>query len=82
MKALNRKLLRDLSSMKGQALAISSVVACGIAVFVMSMTTLRSLSEAKERYYAGNRFAEIFTALVRAPTHIAERAALKPSSTP
>ncbi|MCP5535165.1 MAG: FtsX-like permease family protein [Akkermansiaceae bacterium] len=76
MKALNRKLLRDLSSMKGQALAISSVVACGIAVFVMSMTTLRSLSEAKERYYADNRFAEIFTALVRAPTHIAERAAL------
>ncbi len=76
MNALNTKLLRDLIAMKGQSLAISAVVACGIAVFVMSMTTLRSLSNAKDNYYAGSRFAEIFTALVRAPAQVAARAAM------
>ena len=33
--ALNRKLLRDLVAMKGQAFAIAMVVACGVAIFVM-----------------------------------------------
>lgn len=76
MNSLNKKLLRDLSAMKGQSLAISAVIACGIAVFVMSMTTLGSLTKAKHNYYAEKRFAEIFTTLVRAPEHIAARAAM------
>ncbi|MBT8043493.1 MAG: FtsX-like permease family protein [Verrucomicrobiae bacterium] len=74
MKSINVKLLRDLSQMKGQSLAIGAVVACGIAVFVMSMTTHRSLSRAKEIYYAENRFAEIFVEAVRAPHAVADRA--------
>lgn len=75
MKALNKKLLRDLVAMRGQALAIGAVMACGIAVFVMSMTTLHSLSDAKDDYYAKNRFADLFASMVRAPKAIAERAA-------
>lgn len=75
MKALNRKLLRDLAEMKGQSLAIGSVIACGIAVFVMASTTLRSLSLAKDNYYDTNRFAEIFASMVRAPSAVATRLA-------
>jgi putative ABC transport system permease protein len=32
--ALNRKLIRDLWEMKGQALAIAAVIAAGVAMFV------------------------------------------------
>ena len=75
MTAINRKLLRDLGAMKGQAIAIGAVVACGIAVFVMARATLRSLETAKNAYYAENRFADIFTSLVRAPTGLIHRVA-------
>ena len=33
--ALNRKLLRDLAAMKGQAFANAMVVAAGVSVYVM-----------------------------------------------
>lgn len=74
MKAINLKLLRDFVAMRGQAFAIGAVVACGIAVFVMARSTLVSLETARDDYYAKNRFADVFAALVRAPGHIAERA--------
>lgn len=75
MKALNIKLLRDLSSMKGQSVSIAAVMGCGIAVFVMSMATLATLTRAKDRYYAKNRFAEVFVSVVRAPRHLTRRVA-------
>jgi putative ABC transport system permease protein len=78
MRALDRKLLRNLSAMRGQAVAIGAVVACGTAVFVTAMTTLRSLESAKADYYAGKRFAEIFASLTRAPLNVASRAAAIP----
>ena len=78
MLAINRKLLRDLSTMKGQGLAIGAVVACGIAVFVAALTILHSLDTAKNTYYAKNRFANVFATLVRAPNGIADRAANLP----
>lgn len=78
MLALNRKLLRDLSNMKGQGLAIAAVVGCGIAVFVAALTTLHSLDTAKDNYYSKNRFANLFASLVRAPNGVAHRAANLP----
>ena len=41
--ALNRKLLRDLVAMKGQALAIAMVVAAGVSMFVMYLSNFASL---------------------------------------
>jgi putative ABC transport system permease protein len=38
MRALNRKLVRDLWQMHGQATAVALVIACGAATFVMSLT--------------------------------------------
>ena len=48
MTALNRKLLRDLWQMKTQVLAICLVMASGVAMFVMALSTLEALAFTKE----------------------------------
>lgn len=73
MLALNRKLLRNLWSMKGQAVAIMLVVASGVATFVMSISTLRSLSATQEAYYERYRFAHVFAHVKRAPLTLVTR---------
>ncbi|WP_448192766.1 ABC transporter permease [Azospirillum sp. sgz301742] len=73
MRALNRKLLRDLWRIRGQALAIALVIACGVATVVMSFGALRSLEETRTAYYERYRFAEIFAGLTRAPEGLAGR---------
>lgn len=75
MKTLDRKLLRDLLSMKGQVIAIALVCACGIAAFVMSLTTLASLEGTQANYYQKQRFARVFARLKRAPLALADRIA-------
>ena len=75
MKALDRKLLRDMLQLKGQLVAISSVIACGVATFVMSQSALHALRETQSRYYERARFAQVFTHLKRAPNSIAARIA-------
>jgi putative ABC transport system permease protein len=75
MKALDRKLLRDLLAMRGQALAIAAVIACGIAAFVMALTTLASLRDTRSGYYARQQFAQVFAHLKRAPDPLAARIA-------
>ncbi len=73
MKTLNRMLLSDLKTMWRQGMAISLLLACGIATFVMSTSAMQSLDHSRERYYAENRFADIFASLTRAPNEIAHR---------
>lgn len=73
LSALNRKLIRDLLHMKGQALAIGLVMACGVATFVMSVSTLQSLVYAKDTYYSQYRFAHVFAHLKRAPNWLRQR---------
>lgn len=75
MPALARKLLRDLWHMKGQAVAICLVIACGVATFVMSLCTLGSLQRTQETYYERYHFAHVFTHLKRAPQSVAARIA-------
>lgn len=65
--ALDRKLLRDLWKLKGQAIAIIAVIACGIATFVMSLSTISSLELTRATYYNRYRFAHVFAHLKRAP---------------
>ena len=43
MRALDRKVLRDLLRLRGQVLAIGLVIASGVAVLVMSLSTLDAL---------------------------------------
>lgn len=67
MKALNRKLLRDLRLMWSQAITIALVVASGVAGFVASFSAYDALSWSREVYYTEARFADVFANLKRAP---------------
>lgn len=78
MKALDRKLIRGLWHVRAQALAVAVVIACGVAVLVMSLSTLEALTETTATYYARNRFADVFASAVRAPLRVAERIAALP----
>ncbi|MGD8323767.1 MAG: ABC transporter permease [Gammaproteobacteria bacterium] len=68
--ALDRKLLRDLWSMKGQALAIALVIAGGVSVHLVSEGMLTSLAETRRAYYERYRFADIWAPVVRAPNAV------------
>lgn len=76
--ALNRKLLRDLWEMKGQALAIALVMMAGVAMFVAYLSTFDSLQRTVDTYYARQRFADVFASLKRAPESLDDRIAAIP----
>lgn len=69
---LDRKLLRDLWSMKGQAAAIAFVIAGGVSVFLVMAGLLSSLEETRRAYYERYRFADIWAPVVRAPNALVE----------
>ncbi len=73
MTTLHRKLLRDLLHMRGQAIAIALVIACGVASFVTMRAMYRSLLRSQADYYAQYRFADVFSELKRAPDGVADR---------
>ncbi|HSC28285.1 MAG TPA: hypothetical protein VLD67_13485, partial [Vicinamibacterales bacterium] len=78
MRALDRKLLRDLWNLKGQALAIAFVIGAGVAMFIMYLSTFESLRLTQQTYYERYRFADVFAGLTRAPLHVRDRAAEMP----
>ncbi|MDX1382544.1 MAG: ABC transporter permease, partial [Thermoanaerobaculia bacterium] len=75
MRALDRKLLRDLWQLRGQSSAIAMVVAVGVAMFCMYFSTFESLAQSRASYYERYRLADVFASLVRAPLSLAERIA-------
>ena len=75
VKPLDRKLLRDLWALKGQALAISLVIGAGVAMFIMYLSTFASLRDTQNTYYERYRFAHVFAGLTRAPLFLEERIA-------
>ncbi|MPY86849.1 MAG: FtsX-like permease family protein [Luteitalea sp.] len=76
--ALNRKLLRDLVAMKGQATAIALVIAAGMTMFVTFLSNFDSLRRTQQAYYERQRFADVFASLKRAPEQLAARIAAIP----
>lgn len=72
MRALDRKLLRDLRTMWSQALTIALVVASGVGGFLTTLAAVDSLAAARDRFYAANRFADLFAAVKRAPDALAD----------
>ncbi len=70
MRALNRKLWRELWMMRGQALAIAVVIAGGVATLLMSLSSLESLRITRDTFYRDYRFAEVFASLKRAPEEV------------
>jgi putative ABC transport system permease protein len=73
--ALDRKLIRDLWRLRGQVIAIALVVASGVAVLVMSLSSIEALKNTATAYYERYRFAEVFANVKRAPEKLAERIA-------
>ncbi|MFZ9936323.1 MAG: ABC transporter permease [Luteolibacter sp.] len=70
---LDRKLLRDLSRMKGQVLAVSLVMACGLAMMIMMRSLILTLESTRSAYYQQYAFADVFASLKRAPRSVADR---------
>nr|NIW25003.1 ABC transporter permease [Gammaproteobacteria bacterium] len=78
MRALDHKLVRELWRLRGQVLAVALVIGSGVAVLVMSLSTLEALSETTDAYYERYRFAEIFASATRVPERVGERIAAIP----
>jgi putative ABC transport system permease protein len=70
VRALQRKLWRELWQLRSQALAIAVVIAGGVATLVMSLSTLDALRDSRDAYYRDYRFAEVFASLKRAPQEL------------
>jgi putative ABC transport system permease protein len=75
---LDRKLFRDLGRMKGQMVAVSLVMACGLAMMIMTRSLIFTLESTREAYYQRNRMADVFATLKRAPLSMADRIAELP----
>jgi len=75
---LDRKLLRDLSRMKGQVVAVSLVMACGLTMMIMTRSLIRTLESTRAAYYQQYAMADVFASLKRAPLAVADRIAELP----
>ncbi|HMB40270.1 MAG TPA: ABC transporter permease [Wenzhouxiangellaceae bacterium] len=73
MRALDRKLFRDLWNMRAQAIAIALVIAGGVATWVISLSTIESLENSQRMFYQNYRFADVFAPLKRAPLATVDR---------
>lgn len=71
--AIDRKLLRDLWAMRGQAIAIAFVMVAGVTTYVSMISVYDTLDATLDRYYRDYRFADGFAAVRRAPDQVAER---------
>ena len=67
MRALQRKLWRDLGQLRGQVIAIALVVIGGIGTMVMAQSNYAALADTRALYYAEYRFADVFARVTRAP---------------
>lgn len=73
VRALHRKLLRDLVRLAGPAVAIALVVATGILGYVTLRGAALSIREARDRFYERTQFGDVFAHVVRAPVAMLDR---------
>lgn len=72
MTAIFRLLVSDLMRLWKQGVAIVGLMVCGVATFIMSTSTIRSLEMSRDLYYARYRFSHLWAPLVRAPEGLLE----------
>lgn len=68
---LRRKMLRDLRRLWAQVLAIALVLAAGVSTLILGSGAYESLDGTRARFYAENRFADVFAGVTRAPVALA-----------
>ncbi|MFN9728250.1 FtsX-like permease family protein [Acidovorax sp.] len=73
MKALDRKVLRDLRVLWSQAITIALVVASGVGGYIATLSAVSSLADARDAFYASGHFADVFASAKRAPLAYAQR---------
>lgn len=73
MRAIDRKVLRDLRLLWSQALTIALVVASGVGGFLATLSAVDSLARARDDFYTSGRFADVFVSAKRAPLGEAAR---------
>ena len=78
MRALDRKLLRDLWRTRAQVASIGAVLAGGVMTVVALGGASSSLERAQAEYYASAHFADVFASLTRAPDVVGSRLAALP----
>jgi putative ABC transport system permease protein len=81
MTPLDRKLVRDLGAIKGQVAAVALVMACGLAMMILSRSLILSLSQRRDLYYSENQMGTVFADLRRAPKSLLQRIATLPGVT-
>ncbi|MCB1279247.1 ABC transporter permease [Prosthecobacter sp.] len=70
---LDRKLLRDIVGMKGQFFVTSLVMACGVAMMIVSHGIILSLESTRDAYYQRFRMPDVFGSLTSAPLSMEKR---------
>jgi putative ABC transport system permease protein len=78
MRALQKKLFRDLFALRSQIASASLLMVSGVAILVASWSAFRSLSDAREETYRRYAYADIFASLKRAPQGLASKIARIP----
>ena len=73
VRALHRKLLRELRRHWVQIVSIALVMGCGTMTIMGLRSTLTSIRAARDTYFAEYRFGDLFAHLVRAPGAVAPR---------
>ncbi len=73
MSSINRKLLREAWQLKGQLTSIALVVAVGIMSVVTMRGSYESLLASQAQYYRDTNFAQVWSALVRAPESLVSK---------
>lgn len=70
MKILNRKIFRDLKTLRAQIVSIALLIVCGLSILVSSWSSYQSLQEARDSFYNHFEFADLFSEVVRAPQEL------------
>jgi putative ABC transport system permease protein len=78
VRALDRKLVRDVWQQRTQVVTVALVLASAIAGFAGSFGTYYSLVGARADFYAGARFADVFADAKRAPAWLTRELAALP----
>ncbi|MBN8606080.1 MAG: FtsX-like permease family protein [Caulobacterales bacterium] len=78
MRALDKKLFRDVWRMRLHAAGVALVLGCGLSVLVMAVGMRGSMERTRAVYYVERHMADLAVSLVRAPERIARQLAEAP----
>ena len=78
VRALDKKLLRDVWRMRLHAIGVILVLACGLSVFIMAVGMRGSLERTRAQYYAERKMADLALSVVRAPQRLVRVLAAAP----